>query len=95
MLYIGGGVISADAHLELRQFAELTGLPVASTLMGLGAFDAEHPQSLYWFGMHGTVAGNWAVCESDLLIVQVQDLMIVSLERSIFLLQMPLSCILI
>ena len=68
VLYIGGGVISADAHLELRQFAELTGLPVASTLMGLGAFDAEHPQSLYWFGMHGTVAGNWAVCESDLLI---------------------------
>ena len=68
VLYIGGGVISAEAHLELRQFAELTGLPVASTLMGLGAFDAEHPQSLYWFGMHGTVAGNWAVCESDLLI---------------------------
>jgi acetolactate synthase-1/2/3 large subunit len=68
VLYIGGGVISAEAHLELRQFAELTGLPVASTLMGLGAFDAQHPQSLYWFGMHGTVAGNWAVCESDLLI---------------------------
>ena len=68
VLYIGGGVISAKAHLELRQFAELTGLPVASTLMGLGAFDAQHPQSLYWFGMHGTVAGNWAVCESDLLI---------------------------
>ena len=68
VLYIGGGIVSADAHLELRQFAELTGLPVASTLMGLGAFDAKHPQSLYWFGMHGTVAGNWAVCESDLLI---------------------------
>lgn len=68
VLYIGGGIISAEAHLELREFAELTGLPVASTLMGLGAFDAEHPQSLYWFGMHGTVAGNWAVCDSDLLI---------------------------
>jgi acetolactate synthase-1/2/3 large subunit len=68
VLYIGGGIISADAHLELREFAELTGLPVASTLMGLGAFDAQHPQSLYWFGMHGTVAGNWAVCDSDLLI---------------------------
>ncbi|MFW6217794.1 MAG: thiamine pyrophosphate-dependent enzyme, partial [Verrucomicrobiota bacterium] len=37
-------------------------------LMGLGAMDADDPQSLYWFGMHGTVAGNWAVCESDLLI---------------------------
>ena len=36
--------------------------------MGLGAFPADHPQSLYWFGMHGTVAGNWAVCDSDLLI---------------------------
>jgi acetolactate synthase-1/2/3 large subunit len=43
-------------------------LPVASTLMGLGGFDSEHPLSLYWFGMHGTVAGNWAVCDSDLLI---------------------------
>ncbi|ADE54092.1 biosynthetic-type acetolactate synthase large subunit [Coraliomargarita akajimensis] len=68
VLYIGGGIISGEAHKELREFAELTGLPVASTLMGLGAFDAQHPQSLYWFGMHGTVAGNWAVCDSDLLI---------------------------
>lgn len=68
VLYIGGGIISANAHKELREFAEITGIPVASTLMGLGAFDAEHPQSLYWFGMHGTVAGNWAVCDSDLLI---------------------------
>ena len=68
VLYIGGGIISGQAHQELREFAEATGLPVASTLMGLGAFDAEHPQSLYWFGMHGTVAGNWAVCDSDLLI---------------------------
>ncbi|MEN8726300.1 MAG: biosynthetic-type acetolactate synthase large subunit [Lentimonas sp.] len=68
VLYIGGGIISAEAHLELREFAEITGLPVASTLMGLGAFDSEHPQSLYWFGMHGTVAGNWAVCDSDILV---------------------------
>jgi len=68
VLYIGGGIISSEAHLELREFAEVTGLPVASTLMGLGAFDAEHPQSLYWFGMHGTVAGNWAVCDSDVLV---------------------------
>ncbi len=68
VLYIGGGIVSADAHRELRDFAEITGIPVASTLMGLGAFDSEHPQSLYWFGMHGTVAGNWAVCDSDILI---------------------------
>jgi acetolactate synthase I/II/III large subunit len=68
VLYIGGGILSANASSELRQFADLTGIPVASTLMGLGAFPANHPLSLYWFGMHGTVAGNWAVCESDLLI---------------------------
>ncbi|HVU37987.1 MAG TPA: thiamine pyrophosphate-dependent enzyme, partial [Opitutales bacterium] len=68
VLYTGGGILSADATAELRKFAELTGIPVASTLMGLGAFPADLPQSLYWFGMHGTVAGNWAVCESDLLI---------------------------
>ena len=68
VLYTGGGIISAEAHLELREFAELVNVPVASTLMGLGAFDPEHPLSLYWFGMHGTVAGNWAVCDSDLLI---------------------------
>ena len=68
VLYIGGGIISSEAHKELREFAKLTGLPVASTLMGLGAFDSEDPQSLYWFGMHGTVAGNWAVCDCDLLI---------------------------
>lgn len=68
VLYVGGGILSGDAVTELRAFAELTGIPVASTLMGLGAFDPAHPLSLYWFGMHGTVAGNWAVCESDLLI---------------------------
>ena len=68
VLYTGGGIISAEAHQELKEFAELTGLPVAHTLMGIGAFDPEHEQSLYWYGMHGTVAGNWAVCESDLLL---------------------------
>jgi acetolactate synthase-1/2/3 large subunit len=68
VLYTGGGIISANAHQELHAFAEATGVPVAHTLMGLGGFDPEHPQSLYWFGMHGTVAGNWAVCDSDLLI---------------------------
>ncbi|MGJ3244448.1 MAG: biosynthetic-type acetolactate synthase large subunit [Opitutales bacterium] len=68
VLYTGGGILSANATEELRAFARATNLPVASTLMGLGAFPADDPQSLYWFGMHGTVAGNWAVCESDLLI---------------------------
>ena len=69
VLYVGGGILSAHAHKELMAFAKATGIPVASTLMGLGAFPSDHPQSLYWYGMHGTVAGNWAVCKSDLLIV--------------------------
>ncbi len=68
VLYTGGGIVSGDADRELRAFADLTGIPVATTLMGLGGFPEDHPQSLRWFGMHGTVAGNWAVCESDLLI---------------------------
>ena len=68
VLYTGGGIISSDAHEELKEFAELTGLPVTHTLMGVGVFDPDHEQSLYWYGMHGTVAGNWAVCESDLLL---------------------------
>jgi acetolactate synthase-1/2/3 large subunit len=69
VLYTGGGIISGNADKELLAFAELTGIPVATTLMGLGSFPESHPLSLRWFGMHGTVAGNWAVCESDLLIV--------------------------
>lgn len=69
VLYTGGGIISGNADKELLAFAELTGIPVATTLMGLGSFPESHAQSLRWFGMHGTVAGNWAVCESDLLIV--------------------------
>ena len=80
VLYTGGGIISSEAHKELAEFAGLTGLPVAHTLMGIGAFDPNHEQSLYWYGMHGTVAGNWAVCESDLLICAEQDLTIESPE---------------
>ena len=68
VLYTGGGIISSEAHEELKEFADLTGLPVVHTLMGVGVFDPDHEQSLYWYGMHGTVAGNWAVCESDLLL---------------------------
>ena len=68
VLYTGGGIISGNAIDALKAFAESTGLPVATTLMGLGGFPEDHPQSLRWFGMHGSVVGNWAVCESDLLI---------------------------
>ena len=68
VLYTGGGIISSEASNHLRKFVELTGVPQASTLMGLGALPANDPRSLSWFGMHGSVAGNWAVYESDLLI---------------------------
>ena len=68
VIYFGGGIISGEAEKELAEFAEITGFPVTSTLMGLGGFDENKEQSLRWFGMHGGVAGNWAVCESSLLL---------------------------
>jgi acetolactate synthase-1/2/3 large subunit len=69
VIYAGGGIVSADAHRELRAFAEGTGIAVATTLMGVGAFPETHPLSMQWFGMHGAAYGNWAVDESDLLVV--------------------------
>lgn len=68
VLYVGGGVISADAHEELRALAELTQIPVTTTLMGLGAFPADHPLALDMLGMHGTYYANMAVHHCDLLI---------------------------
>ncbi|HEV8073768.1 MAG TPA: biosynthetic-type acetolactate synthase large subunit [Opitutaceae bacterium] len=69
VLYVGGGIISADGHAELKTFAEKTNIPVATTLMGVGAFPESHPLSMQWFGMHGAAYGNWAVDQCDLLIV--------------------------
>jgi acetolactate synthase I/II/III large subunit len=68
VLYVGGGVISSNAHDELRELAELTGIPVTTTLMGLGAFPSEHPLSIEMLGMHGTYYANMAVHHSDVLI---------------------------
>jgi acetolactate synthase I/II/III large subunit len=68
VLYVGGGVISAEAHAEMKAFAEKTNIPVATTLMGVGAFPETHPLSMQWFGMHGAAYGNWAVDQADLLI---------------------------
>jgi acetolactate synthase-1/2/3 large subunit len=68
VLYVGGGVISANAHEELRALAELTDIPVTTTLMGLGAFPSEHPLSIEMLGMHGTYYANMAVHHSDVLI---------------------------
>jgi len=68
VLYVGGGAISSDAHAELRRLAELTEIPVTTTLMGLGVFPSEHPLSLGMLGMHGTYTANMAVHDSDCLI---------------------------
>ena len=68
VLYAGGGIISAEAHRDLKTFAEKTNVPVATTLMGVGAFPESHPLSMQWFGMHGSAYGNWAVDQSDLLL---------------------------
>ncbi|XP_038717492.1 acetolactate synthase 2, chloroplastic-like [Tripterygium wilfordii] len=66
VLYVGGGCLnSAD---ELRQFVELTGIPVTNTLMGLGTYPASDELSLQMLGMHGTVYANYAVDKSDLLL---------------------------
>jgi len=67
-LYVGGGIITSNACAELRQFAESTGIPVATTLMGIGCFPETHPLSLKWLGMHGTVYANEAVNEADLVL---------------------------
>jgi acetolactate synthase-1/2/3 large subunit len=68
VIYAGGGIISGHAHAELRTFAESTGIPVATTIMGCGSFPENHPLSLKWLGMHGTVYANNAVNEADLLL---------------------------
>ncbi|WP_003544158.1 biosynthetic-type acetolactate synthase large subunit [Desulfotomaculum nigrificans] len=68
VIYAGGGIISSGAHKELRKLAETLLAPVATTLMGLGAFPGDHPLALGMLGMHGTKFANYAVCECDLLI---------------------------
>jgi len=68
MIYCGGGIISGEASPELMEFVERTGIPVATTLMGIGGFPETHPLSLKWLGMHGTVYANNAVNEADLLL---------------------------
>jgi acetolactate synthase-1/2/3 large subunit len=68
VLYVGGGVIRARAAESLRRLADLTGVPVVTTLMARGAFPDSHPQHLGMPGMHGTVAAVGALQKSDLLI---------------------------
>ncbi|HEY2832916.1 MAG TPA: acetolactate synthase large subunit [Sporichthyaceae bacterium] len=68
VLYVGGGVIKAQAAAELRVLAELTGIPVVTTLMARGAFPDSHDLHMGMPGMHGTVAAVGALQKSDLLI---------------------------
>ncbi|WP_280507462.1 acetolactate synthase large subunit [Nocardia flavorosea] len=68
VLYVGGGVIKSEASAELLELAELTGIPVVTTLMARGAFPDSHKLNLGMPGMHGTVAAVAALQKSDLLI---------------------------
>src|SRR6476469_7085103 len=68
VLYVGGGVIKARAIAELLALAELTGIPVVTTLMARGSFPDSHRQHLGMPGMHGTVAAVTALQKADLLI---------------------------
>ncbi|XP_038695864.1 acetolactate synthase, chloroplastic-like [Tripterygium wilfordii] len=66
VLYVGGGCVNASE--ELKRFVEITGIPVAMTLMGLGNFDCTHELSLHMLGMYGTMYANYAIDKSDLLL---------------------------
>ena len=68
VIYAGGGVIASGAAKDVATLAHRAGIPVATTLMGLGSFDERDPLSLRMAGMHGTPAANWAMNEADLII---------------------------
>ncbi len=68
LIYAGGGIVASGASPELLQLVEKTGMPVTTTLMGIGGFPGTHPLSLHMLGMHGSVYANLAVSEADLLL---------------------------
>lgn len=68
VVYAGGGIILAEASEELRAFVKKTGIPITTTVMGLGAYPGADELSLDMLGMHGSVYANWAVDQADLLI---------------------------
>ena len=68
LIYAGGGVINADAAAALSQFASGFGIPVVTTLMGIGAIDTTHPLSMRMLGMHGAAFANYALDDCDFLI---------------------------
>ncbi|WP_416261577.1 acetolactate synthase 3 large subunit [Gibbsiella quercinecans] len=67
VMYVGGGAINAGCHAELLQLAEQLNLPVASSLMGLGAFPGTHRQSVGMLGMHGTYEANKTMHNADVI----------------------------
>lgn len=68
MIYAGNGVICANASEALHEFVEKTGIPIVMTVLGLGAFPANHPLCFDMLGMHGAVYANYAVNHADLLL---------------------------
>ncbi|HWL63087.1 MAG TPA: biosynthetic-type acetolactate synthase large subunit [Steroidobacteraceae bacterium] len=68
LIYAGGGVMCANACDELREFSQLFGIPVVTTLMAIGAVDTTQPLSMRMLGMHGTAFANYAVEDCDFLI---------------------------
>lgn len=67
-LYVGGGAVGSGANKEVFELVEKTGIPITTTVLGLGIFPEDHPSSLRMLGMHGTVYANYSVQKSDVLI---------------------------
>lgn len=68
IIFAGGGIIHSAAHEELLQLAEMTNMPVTTTLMGLGGFPGNHSLFIGMPGMHGAKAANYAIQECDLIV---------------------------
>jgi acetolactate synthase-1/2/3 large subunit len=68
LIYAGGGVINSDSSDQMRALAQAFGIPVVTTLMGIGSFDTTDALSLHMLGMHGTAFANYAVEDCDFLI---------------------------
>ena len=68
LIYAGGGIVSGNASRELRAFIKKTGIPVTTTVMGLGTYPSDGPLSLRMLGMHGAVYANIAINHADLVL---------------------------
>jgi len=68
LIYAGGGVVNGESSAILREFSDRFGIPVATTLMGIGAYDTTEDLSLKMLGMHGTAYANYAVEDCDMVI---------------------------